>query len=199
MNSRSLATLLVVGSLFVGGCATPSGKAVRWPVVPRTRAEAATATAVGLPTHVLPRLELQSQLAMAGVFFPMMSDESYVRIEHAALPALLDWYEAMIAVYGVKPERLDEEGFQRDRAVRILRVFVTMRMARHPEPLEAAPAVGLVRVNLLQPCGNFASGEIHDFLAVATERGMFLLDPVSRRICPLEFDPFFWHFEEARF
>jgi hypothetical protein len=196
---RFLATLLLVGSLLAGGCATRSVETARWPVAPRIRLGASRATVGGQAAPGLTDRELRSLLAEAGVPSVWMTDDRYVRIEHAALPALLDWYEAMTAVYGFTPESLDQDGFQRDRAVRILRVFTTMRLGRQAEPMAAASAIGMVRVNLLQSWGDFSAGETHDLLAVATERGVFLVDPVGRGICPLEYDPFYWRFEEARF
>jgi len=37
-------------------------------------------------------------LAAAGAWFPVMADENYVCLNHASLPALLDWGQAMVAV-----------------------------------------------------------------------------------------------------
>ena len=145
------------------------------------------------------RLELQRRLTNAGAHFSLRSDKSYVLINHASLPALLDWYGAMVAVYDHDPAGLQRAGFRRDRTVRLLRISVSTALMRHDTPRAAAPAIGMVRITLLQPWADFAAGQTGDFLVVATERGMFAIDPVGRVIRPLTRARSFWRLGNARF
>ncbi|MBI2516478.1 MAG: hypothetical protein HYV95_06130 [Opitutae bacterium] len=196
MPKRLFTPCLIVGMLFAGGCAAPFKETVAWPVLPVI---GSSATASDSQPLLLTKRELQAELAGAGVHFPMMSDDLYVRIRHASLPVLLDWHEAMTAVYGFSPGELQAGGFARDRSVRLLRMAVSTSLMREPAAVEAAPAIGMVLVKLRQPWGNIAAGESRDFVAVSTDRGLFLLDPVSRRIRPLVHDPAFGRFDFARF
>lgn len=199
MHPRTQALLAFAAILSAGGCAGPARETVNWPVVPHRRVTAWASAPANRSAILLSRQELYSRLAGAGAHFAMMSDENYVLIEHASLPSLLDWYEAMTAVHGFSPRALQEDGFQSDRAIRLLRAFVSMALTRHDEWVEAAPALGLIRVNLQQPWGDRAAGEAHDYIVVATDKGLFVLDPVSRHIRPLTFDPGFWSFSATRF
>lgn len=199
MHARLKSLLPLAVLLFAGGCTSPSGPTVDWPVVPYHRVTAWTSAPDTRAAIVLRRQELYDRLIDAGAHFARMSDENYILIEHAALPTLLDWYEAMTEVHGFSPKSLQEDGFERDRAIRVLRVFVSMSLTRHDESVEAAPALGLIRVKLRQPWGGIAAGETHDCVVVATEMGTFVLDPVSRQIRPLRSEPAFWSFEAVRF
>ncbi|MBI3884644.1 MAG: hypothetical protein HY302_02780 [Opitutae bacterium] len=199
MPARLKALLLLGAILFAGGCSSPFGATVDWPVVPYRRVTAWASAPDTRASIMLPKSALYARLIGAGAHFALMSDENYILVEHAALPTLLDWYEAMVAVHGFSPQSLQEDGFQSDRAIRVLRVFVSLSLTRHDEKVEAAPALGLIRVKLRQPWGGIAAGEAHDCLVVATEKGTFVLDPVSRQIRPLRSEPAFWSFEAARF
>lgn len=199
MRSPSLVALLLVETWFLGGCTTPFREKGDWPLPPSAQLLVPAEAGRGSSTPVLSRFELQRRLTHAGVHFSLMSDESYVLINHASLPALLDWYGAMIAVYGHHPAGLQQAGFRRDRTVRLLRISVSTALMRHDAPTVAAPAIGMVRITLLQPWAGFVSGQTGDFLVVATERGLFVVDPVSRAIRPLARDRSFWRFDGARF
>lgn len=199
MPARLFAPWLIVGILLAGGCAAPFREATAWPVLPGAQVMGRPAAGTGYAARVLTKRELQAELARAGGHFPLMSDEHYVRIRHASLPVLLDWHEAMTAVYGFSPGELQAGGFARDRTVRLLRVAVSTALMREPAAPAAAPAIGMIRVTLRRPWGGVAAGETRDFVAVATDRGLFLLDPVSRHIRPLVHDPDFGRFDFARF
>ena len=191
-------------ALWVSGCGLsgPPGPKTRWPEMPAPQLVTHPSNprdSLGPRRAVFTRHELQARVVQAGAHYPMISDARYVAIYHDELPALLDWYAALLDVYGFTPEMLQKDGFLRERSIRLLRIFVAMGIQRTDPTVKAAPALGMVRVNLRQPWGDLPAGDTRDFLLVDTELGLFVIDPVSRRIRPLEYDPFLWRLEATRF
>lgn len=111
------------------------------------------------------------------------TDEQYAPLQHAFIPILLDWFEALAANLGYTPETMRAAGFRSNKVARLMRVFTLVRMHRdRDQRIRVVPAIGWCRILLQEDWGRCRTGETHSFVLVATERGWFVIDPFTRRM-----------------
>jgi hypothetical protein len=131
-----------------------------------------------------PRGEPQTVAASLG-FHPVIDfmDEQYAPIQHAFVPVLLDWFEALASNLGYTPDSMLAAGFGSNKVARLMRVFTLVRMHRDPDQkIRVVPAIGWCRLLLQEDWGRCRAGETHTFVLVSTEKGWFVIDPFTRRM-----------------
>jgi hypothetical protein len=116
-----------------------------------------------------------------------LADSHYAPLQHTFIPAMMDWFEALLAGLGYTPAQAWEAGFRSNKAARLMRVFTSVRMHRdHGHQPDWAPAIGWCRILLREDWGRCRKGETHSFVLVGTDRGWFVIDPATRRLRAVE-------------
>ena len=134
--------------------------------------------------------------APAGRTVIELLDDAYTPLAHDALPVLLDWYEELTRALGVSMEESRARGLVASKVSRLLRVFVEWRVQRAPQLVGmGSPAIGWCRARLHEDWGGGRSGEVHEFLLVATECGWCVIDPYTRYERQLAPGSPYWTFE----
>lgn len=108
-------------------------------------------------------------------------DKRYVRLEHDYLPKLLDWHHALRDQFAHirKNSHVDARHYN-ERAAHVIRVLLGLNMRRDAGFGDAAVMIGSVRLKLPLDWLDEPAGTTLDFILVGTDRGYFLIDPVTR-------------------
>lgn len=112
-----------------------------------------------------------------------VDDNRYVRLEHDYLPKLLDWHTELRKNFAHirKTDDSDLDTYTQ-RAAHVMRVFMGLRTFRDAGYGDAAIMLGSVRIKLPIDWGAHAAGTTLDMIFVGTDRGYFLIDPVTRTL-----------------
>lgn len=111
------------------------------------------------------------------------SDNLYAPLDHAYIPVLLDWFDALLLDLQLTPAEARARGLLTNKVARLMHVFVSARLTRHgPRSLAMSPAIGWCRVYFREDWGRCLRGETHSLILLATDKGWFALDPYARRL-----------------
>lgn len=163
VRSTAAAALLAL----MAGCST--GSTVRVPRLPEWRQTILRVDSayVRVQSYALARV------------FPDLSDESFTTVSYAWLQKALPWSAEFLHATGVAYVR---ESFDCDKFAKALSLAAEISASR--AGVKAQPLVARIYVQQHVAWGGIPAGGGHALVVVATDRGLFVVEPQTRTLVP---------------